>query len=148
VRSVQKYETAVGRVTADVWSAENDDVTAAGRIGPIRRNATDRGLDVDSNHVTAAATLVDVLPLDILAAEFVFQCGKEVLRRMAVVLVGHQIDVVPIGGVFDGIERLSNDEFTVLTVFRLFEVGGPRVVVDVIRDRFGIVVVVVIVGCT
>jgi hypothetical protein len=67
---------------------------------------------------------------------------------MAVVLVGYQIDVVAIRSVFDSIDCLLKDQFTILPVFRLFEVGGPGVVVDAVGDWFSVVVVIVVVRST
>jgi hypothetical protein len=64
---------------------------------------------------------------------------------MAVVFVSYQIDVVAISCVFDGIDCLLKNQFAILPMFRLFEVGRPGVVVDAVGDWFSVMVVIVIV---
>lgn len=100
-------------------------------------------LDVDPDDVSATATLFDVFPVDVVA-ELGLQFFEKVLRGVAVIRVGDEVDVVALGRVFDGFDRLTKDEVRVVAVFRLFEVGRPGVVVNVVGDGFRIMVVVVI----
>jgi hypothetical protein len=103
--------------------------------------------DVYADDVAATAALFNVLPVD-RVAELGREFVEKVLGRVAVVRVGDEVDVVPLGRVLDGLDGLSDDEATVVGVFGLLEVRGPRVVVDVVRHRFGVVVVIVVVGST
>jgi hypothetical protein len=90
---------------------------------------------VNPGDVAAATALLDVLPRDRLAVGVVE--GREEIRlRVAVVAVGHEVDVVPARGVFDRLLRLFDYEVAALGVPRFFEVGRPRVVVDSVRDGF------------
>jgi len=52
-------------------------------------------------------------------------------------------EVGPVDEVFDGFDRLTENEVSVVAVFRLFEVSRPGVVVNVVGDGFRIVLVVV-----
>ncbi len=101
-------------------------------------------LDVNPDDVPTTATLFDVFPVDLIAelgGEFV----EEVLRGVAMVRVGDEVDVVTLGGVLDGFDPLSDYQIPVVGVFGLLEIRGPRVVVDPVGHRFGVVVVIVVV---
>jgi hypothetical protein len=92
--------------------------------------------------------MFDVLPVDALTHKCLLQFRKEVLRRVAVCLVSHEVDVISLGCVFDSLDGLPDDQFAVVPMFRLFEVGRSGVVVNAVRDRFSIVIMIVTVRIT
>lgn len=96
-------------------------------------------LDVDSGYVPTTTALFDVLPLDSIV-ELVGECFVEEFRGMAVISVRDQIHVVACCGVPYCVEPLCDDESTVLAVVGFFEICRPRVVVDMIRNGFGVAV--------
>jgi len=79
---------------------------------------------VYADDVAATAALFDVLPVD-RVAEFGLELVEEILGRVAVVRVGDEVDVVPLGRVLDGLDALSDDEVTVVGVFGFLQVRGP-----------------------
>jgi len=59
---------------------------------------------------------------------------------MAVVAVRDEVDVVAGSGVFDCVEGLLDHEVAALGVCWFLQVGRPRLVVDHLHDRVGVVV--------
>jgi hypothetical protein len=53
--------------------------------------------------------------------------------------------MVAISSVFNGVDCLLKNQFAVLSMFRLFEVGRPGIVVDAVGNWFSVMVVFVVV---
>jgi hypothetical protein len=103
--------------------------------------------DVGAEDVTAAVTLADILPVD-LVTELSFENRGEILRRVTVFLVSDELNVGAFDGVLEGFDGLSDYQISIGSVFRLFEVCRPSTLVGSVGDRFGTLVAVVRVGCS
>jgi hypothetical protein len=89
--------------------------------------------------VAATATLLDVLVVDGVP-EALVEFGVEVPRGVTVFAVGNEVDVGAGRRVLDRLDRAVDHQRLVVAVDRLFEVRRPRVVVDAVGHRFGVVV--------
>lgn len=67
---------------------------------------------MDASRVAAAATLLDVLPVDAFTERLV-EGVEEVRFQAAVVLVCDGVDVIAVGRVFDGVDGLSEDKVAI-----------------------------------
>jgi hypothetical protein len=100
---------------------------------------------VDAEDVTAAVTLANILPVDFVI-ELCFEDRGEIFRRVAVFLVCDELNVGTFDGVLNGFDGLFDDQISVGSMFRLFEVCCPGTLVSSVSNRFGTFVAVVGVG--
>ena len=99
-------------------------------------------LDVDTQDVPATPTLFDVLPVRISLTKVFGERAVEIRLRVAVYGMRDKIHVVASGRLFDGVDRMLDEEGLVVFVLWFFQVRGPRIVVRSVGDGRRIAVVV------